>query len=699
MSSSPLPAASPLLKEPSDSFTEDEAPPSLSSQLAALSHTVAALTEATHRLEARLERISYTGHANPRFSSSRTSTREQENAAQVERFLKRHASDTILGTSGGDERQEGGGGGERLLLYPGQGFRLWWDVVSVLLVLFTLISLPYRIAFILDWSLFLTVIDLLIDIFFIVDLPLNFITAHRVKDELVTSYREIAKLYLRSWFAVDLIASIPIDWFLPDGLPVFADPFPNATYTTDDVVGGLSRFIRIAKVLKLLRLLRLLRLVRLLGEFAESSVPLSGGSRRVLKLACFMALFSHWNGCIQFLIAQLEGFPADSWVVRAGIHTKTPFVQWSWSFFHSNCQMLSIAVGVLNPERTIEVWSYLVSMVLGAILYAIFVASLTTVIHDANASGRAYQTKVDMVNNYIRHTKLPAVTKHKLRTYFKLCFPAKKAFDEKAILSEITRPLREEVCMHKCRDVLGHLHALENSEAGLKGSLSQALQPVVFVEGDYIIRSGWKAEAMYFITSGKVHVMSSKGSSASAPTHVATLGEGSFFGEVAMLSSSQRAISDVLVKEHVKGFTLNYSDFRWLSEIYPSFKVWLEAVVRLRLVNTEAGAELVSSTATASTNGRVLKRCSTSEHIDLQDLIDANDRRRQQSANRERSRPTKMHSNIRSHFPSHFPSTPLGRSLSRRSRKSSTVPGSFAAHASVTHEASSPASIRGSSRV
>ena len=67
--------------------------------------------------------------------------------------------------------------------------------------------------------------------------------------------------------------------------------------------------------------------------------------------------------------------------------------------------------------------SYLLSMILGAIMYAIFVASLTSLIGESDSSGRAYQTKLDSVNQYIAHAKLPTEIKNKLRTYFDLCFP------------------------------------------------------------------------------------------------------------------------------------------------------------------------------------------------------------------------------------------------------------------------------------
>lgn len=37
--------------------------------------------------------------------------------------------------------------------------------------------------------------------------------------------------------------------------------------------------------------------------------------RHIFNFMFGMLLLCHWNGCIQFLIAFLEGFPPNSWVV------------------------------------------------------------------------------------------------------------------------------------------------------------------------------------------------------------------------------------------------------------------------------------------------------------------------------------------------------------------------------------------------
>lgn len=60
---------------------------------------------------------------------------------------------------------------------------------------------------------------------------------------------------------------------------------------------------------------------------------------------------------------------------------------------------------------------------------------------------------------------------------------------------------------HKCKPILAALHIVDGTEPGLPGALSRALQKVVYVKGDFIIREGEPAEAMYFIEHGEVRVL------------------------------------------------------------------------------------------------------------------------------------------------------------------------------------------------
>jgi CRP-like cAMP-binding protein len=227
------------------------------------------------------------------------------------------------------------------------------------------------------------------------------------------------------------------------------------------------------------------------------------------------------------------------------------------------------------------------------VLYAVFVAVLTAVVADMDTSARAYRSRIEMVNHYMQHSQLPRELRAKLRTYYQLCYPQRRAFDEDGILGEVSRPLKQEVCLHKCRSVLAALQLLDAGERGsgvegLPGAISMELQRVVFVTGDYIIREGEETEGLFFVSSGLVELLNS--ADPNAP--ITTLGAGSMFGEMALLSQTGRATATVRVQTFCEGYHLSKTSFNKLIYVYPSFKEYLQSVARLRLQkNTKLSPE------------------------------------------------------------------------------------------------------------
>jgi len=61
----------------------------------------------------------------------------------------------------------------------------------------------------------LTIVDLIVDIMFIVDILINFRTTYVNKnDEVVSHPGKIAVHYFKGWFLIDMIAAIPFDLLL-----------------------------------------------------------------------------------------------------------------------------------------------------------------------------------------------------------------------------------------------------------------------------------------------------------------------------------------------------------------------------------------------------------------------------------------------------------------------------------------------------
>ena len=139
----------------------------------------------------------------------------------------------------------------------------------LLLMVGNLIVLPVGITFFKEensppWIVF----NVLSDTFFLMDLVLNFRTGIVVEEgaEILLAPRAIRTRYLRTWFLVDLISSIPVDYIF---LVVELEPRLDAeVYKTARAL----RIVRFTKILSLLRLLRLSRLIRYIHQWEEVSV-------------------------------------------------------------------------------------------------------------------------------------------------------------------------------------------------------------------------------------------------------------------------------------------------------------------------------------------------------------------------------------------------------------------------------------------
>lgn len=103
-------------------------------------------------------------------------------------------------------------------------FKAVWDWLILLLVIYTAIFTPYSAAFLLNdieeqrrrecgYSCSpLNVVDLIVDIMFIVDILINFRTTYvNTNEEVVSHPAKIAIHYFKGWFLIDMVAAIPFD--------------------------------------------------------------------------------------------------------------------------------------------------------------------------------------------------------------------------------------------------------------------------------------------------------------------------------------------------------------------------------------------------------------------------------------------------------------------------------------------------------
>jgi hypothetical protein len=190
---------------------------------------------------------------------------------------------------------------EHMLFHPESPRKIAWDMFIGVMIMYSVIMVPYQIAFATEAAGAGLFIEIFIDIFFGIDMVVSFRTAYitaTVNRSLVTNKGMIAKHYLRTWFVIDLVTTFPIDRI--------AKPFVSQ--------GGALRSIKLLRVLRLFRLLKLAKLLQngpMQELFADRTMNVNPACFQLPYLYCFLLFCAHLLGCLWRATASFE--ENDGW--------------------------------------------------------------------------------------------------------------------------------------------------------------------------------------------------------------------------------------------------------------------------------------------------------------------------------------------------------------------------------------------------
>ncbi|XP_029380613.1 potassium/sodium hyperpolarization-activated cyclic nucleotide-gated channel 2-like [Echeneis naucrates] len=458
------------------------------------------------------------------------------------------------------------------IIHPYSDFRFYWDFTMLLFMVGNLIIIPVGITFFKEetttpWIIF----NVVSDTFFLMDLVLNFRTGIIIEDnsDIILDPKTIKMKYLKTWFIVDFISSIPVDYIFL----IVEKGIDSEVYKTARAL----RIVRFTKILSLLRLLRLSRLIRYIHQWEEifhMTYDLASAVMRIINLIAMMLLLCHWDGCLQFLVPMLQDFPSDCWVSLNKMENDTWSELYSFAVFKAMSHMLCIGYGRQAPESLSDIWLTMLSMIVGATCYAVFIGHATALIQSLDSSRRQYQEKYKQVEQYMSFHKLPADFRQKIHDYYEHRYQG-KMFDEESILGELSEPLREEIVNFNCRKLVASMPLFANAEPNFVTAMLTKLHFEVFQPHDYIIREGTIGKKMYFIQHGVCSVIT-KG------TLAMKLSDGSYFGEICLLTRGRRTAS-VRAETYCRLYSLSVDHFNEVLEEYPMMRRAFETVAIDRL--------------------------------------------------------------------------------------------------------------------
>jgi len=142
----------------------------------------------------------------------------------------------------------------------GGNFRTFIDIVSLVLVLFCTVAVPYDMSFEPPKGLAMRGVDVGIEIFFLCEMFMNFITSYYMEDgSEVKSLRQTAIKYAKTWLLMDAASSVPAET-----ASMIAEALARGTSNGSDV-STLTQ-LKIIRMLRLAKLLRLVKIARILED-------------------------------------------------------------------------------------------------------------------------------------------------------------------------------------------------------------------------------------------------------------------------------------------------------------------------------------------------------------------------------------------------------------------------------------------------
>uniref|UniRef100_A0A914NCT9 Cyclic nucleotide-binding domain-containing protein n=1 Tax=Meloidogyne incognita TaxID=6306 RepID=A0A914NCT9_MELIC len=450
-------------------------------------------------------------------------------------------------------------------------FKAVWDwmyILILLLVIYTAIFTPYVAAFLLregqntqqrraKFGEPMEIIDLIVDIFFIIDIIINFRTTYvNDNDEVVSDPGKIALHYFKGWFFIDAVAAVPFDLLLVE----------TDSDETTTLIG----------LLKTARLLRLVRVARKLDRYSEY------GAAVLLLLMATFALIAHWLACIWYAIGSTE-LPHKNitWLHQLSRHLNEPYLRtkngsitaggpslksrYVTSLYFTLSTITSIGFGNVSATTDSEKIFTIIMMILGSLMYASVFGNVSAIIQRLYSGTARYHTEMSRLREFIRFHQIPNPLRQRLEEYFQHAWSYTNGIDMNTVLKGFPDCLQADICLHLNRNLLNNCAAFSKCSPGCLRALSMRFRTTHAPPGDTLVHRGDILTGLYFIARGSVEIVKDD-------LVVSIIGKDEVFGENPMLNEDVgKASCSVRALTYCDLHKILRDDLLDVLEMYPEF--------------------------------------------------------------------------------------------------------------------------------
>ena len=461
------------------------------------------------------------------------------------------------------------------LIYPLSLFGLTWICLNVLFLAYIAVATPPMIAFYwledpcvrqptLDF-------DFVLDIFFLVDILMNFNMGYIEMGQYVDGRWAVFKNYVKGYFAFDCATSFPVSFFELMALQDCAKAASSEGQVGSMVGMDNTRELRFVRAIKPLRLFKLARIVKLtkggvlvatITDFFSISPKYSKTFAVTINfiMTLHMVTCAWWLFKVLFMDLEdielfLEGLPWGAGREAPSLQTHRGKLEaYIVSMYVATMTLTTVGYGDISADNTPERIGYILLFISGAFIWGNLLATIDEIHSSATAREKKKLDKVQQTLDFLIENECPRHIRSRIIQWTRFSEDYGDDVGTKsAMISELPEDLQKALVRHLYTHnvsrvpIFAYIESVDDADAKNDRANEEFLNDIfvqleykAFPPGAVLVNFSDPADRLIIVVSGKVSV---EFEHSTIQREVITLDEGDYIGDMALLSEADWAVS------------------------------------------------------------------------------------------------------------------------------------------------------------
>ncbi|WVY94705.1 hypothetical protein V8G54_033793 [Vigna mungo] len=376
-----------------------------------------------------------------------------------------------------------------------------WELVLVVLVIYSAWICPFEFAFLPYKEDALFIIDNIVNGFFAIDIVLTFFVAYLDHHSylLVDDPKRIAIRYLSSWFAFDVCSTIPFQ--------SFSFLFTNS--------GSELGF----KVFNMFRLWRLRRVSCLFARL-EKDIRFNYFWIRCTKLIAVTLFAVHCAGCFNYLIADRYPDSKRTWIgaVYPNFKEESLWDRYVTAIYWSIVTLTTTGYGDLHAENTREMLFDIAYMLFNLGLTSYIIGNMTNLVVHWTSRTRNFvctlsnsccfllRDTVKAVSEFASRNNLPHRIQDQMLSHICLRFKT-EGLKQQETLNDLPKAIRSSIAHHLFFPVVQKVYLFQGVSHDFLFELISDMEAEYFPPKEDVILQNESSTELYVLVSGAVDLV------------------------------------------------------------------------------------------------------------------------------------------------------------------------------------------------